>query len=187
MTVMKLTLDKIYHIHLPNPKPVLFSQESDFATFMSDYTRLIHPLVETYAYCLLPTGFHFFLRFLSLKEQVEAWYFDDEAELTPFELMEPQKRWEMLMAQGDIADWRAVSPVDDVDCGRVVRYIHHLPVKHGLVEEQAAWKWSSYKALVGQKRTLLARPALLHWFHSTELMISAHEEPLDESKIGYLI
>ena len=179
----------MYHIYLADPKPaVLFKEGLDYGTFMIDFTRLIHPIAETYAYCLLPNRFHFFLRFYTLQEQVEGWYFDDKAEVEPFEPLNPQRQWDALMALWEIknTNWVAKTPVDEVDCGRLVRYIHHQPIKNGLTEELTGWKWSSWQALISKKQTLLARPSLLNWFHSPELMIAAHDEPLDETRIGYL-
>jgi len=55
-------------------------------------------------------------------------------------------------------------------------YIHVNALKHGLVKDFSVYKWSSWKSILSNKPTLLAREAVIEWFGNLESCIKAHYE-----------
>lgn len=69
----KLQVDKCYHIcNHANGFENLFQNEENMRFFLGRYERYISPIVETYAYALMPNHFHFVIRIISLKEYFES-------------------------------------------------------------------------------------------------------------------
>ena len=68
MTLL-LEPDKIYYINSrTNAKDNLFNSEDDYFYFLKNYAELLVPIVETYAYCLLPNQLHCLIKIKSEKE-----------------------------------------------------------------------------------------------------------------------
>jgi putative transposase len=58
-------------------------------------------------------------------------------------------------------------------------YIHANPVKHKLVKDLTAYKWSSYQSLIADKFTLLSKQEVLDWFGGIEQFIAVHKTNSD--------
>ncbi|MBK7873636.1 MAG: hypothetical protein IPJ74_24705 [Saprospiraceae bacterium] len=46
----------------------LFRQNDNYVYFLQKYSQYMHPLWDTYAYCLMPNHFHFLIKVKSLSE-----------------------------------------------------------------------------------------------------------------------
>ncbi|MGB0432333.1 MAG: transposase, partial [Bacteroidia bacterium] len=68
----------------------------------------------------------------------------------------------------------------------VMRYIHHNPVKHGLMNDFANYPWSSYNALISMNSSFLNREYVFNWFGNVDNFVDFHcKEPNDlASKIA---
>jgi len=59
----RLEHDQYYHIYnRGNNRETIFPLERNYHYFLQLYTRNLYPVVDTYAYCLLPNHFHFLVR-----------------------------------------------------------------------------------------------------------------------------
>lgn len=59
----------IYHIYNhANGSENLFKEERNYRYFLQQYEKYIHPIANTYAYCLLPNHFHFLIEIRPIKE-----------------------------------------------------------------------------------------------------------------------
>ncbi len=56
----------------------------------------------------------------------------------------------------------------------LVHYIHFNPVKAGLCRHPKDWEHSSFKGILSEKTTLLAREELLEWFDGKENFWECH-------------
>ena len=68
-----LDFDKVYHIYnkaVGNEN--LFNSDNDYFFFLKKFNRYILPLVNVYAYCLLPNHFHFLLRIKDNKKNISS-------------------------------------------------------------------------------------------------------------------
>lgn len=61
--------DKIYHIyHQADGNNDLFYSKENYYYFLKQYAELLAPVMETYAYCLMPKHFHWLIKIKSEKE-----------------------------------------------------------------------------------------------------------------------
>jgi hypothetical protein len=56
----------------------------------------------------------------------------------------------------------------DEDLTNIIKYIHLNPVSHGIVENIAQWKFSSYNMLCSNEQTFLAKEKVIQWFGNVE-------------------
>jgi putative transposase len=62
----------VYHVYThANGFENLFNSDTNFLYFLKKYGEHIHPIAETYAYCLMPNHFHFMIRIRSEIEILE--------------------------------------------------------------------------------------------------------------------
>ena len=57
---------------------------------------------------------------------------------------------------------------------RAICNVHNLPVKNGLTLKMEKWKFSSYEAILKNKRSIIAREKALEIFESLEKLVSMH-------------
>ncbi len=65
----------------------------------------------------------------------------------------------------------------------LIAYIHQNPQKHGLIADFQEWPFSSFKSLVSQKPTRLARDEVLEWFQGREQFIDFHRTNIPSSRL----
>ncbi len=68
-----LQFGQYYHIfNRGNNRETLFREERNYPYFLSLFVKHIDPVVDTYAYCLMPNHFHLLVRVKTVEEQTEA-------------------------------------------------------------------------------------------------------------------
>lgn len=76
-----LQYDTVYHIYnRGNNGENLFIEERNYRYFLRRYGRHIHPVVETYAYCLLRNHFHLLIR-VRTRDDFREWPFSSYSAL----------------------------------------------------------------------------------------------------------
>ena len=190
----------IYHVYnRTNNKESLFISDENRFFFLTQFTRYLHPFLQTYCWCLLPNHFHFLVKIRSEKsiksylgslesvalKSVEKKYLNGE--VTAEVLLEFE--WKRFFTTYSMAfnrkyersgnlfhrPFKRVAIVDDHHFTQVVIYIHANPVKHGLCTDYTKYKWSSWQALVNDRASLLCRHELLEWFGGLENFIIVHQ------------
>lgn len=64
-----LEFDRYYHIYnRGNNRENLFRKPDNYHYFLQLYTKHIHPITDTFAYCLLPNHFHLLVRIKAVAE-----------------------------------------------------------------------------------------------------------------------
>jgi len=60
---------QFYHLYnRTNNSEIAFKEQRNYILFLKKYRRLVAPFVETHAYCLMPTHFHFLIRIRGIEE-----------------------------------------------------------------------------------------------------------------------
>ncbi|MFM6975492.1 MAG: transposase, partial [Sphingobacteriaceae bacterium] len=150
-----------YHVFSRvNGDEKLFKQAENYSFFLQKMLQHIGPVVNVYAYSLLPNHFHFLIRIKPLPE-IKAHYFvtkkkdlTDESLLSDF-LMERFSNFlnayakafnKMYDRKGSLfMDFlRRVEIKDNLQLMATVFYIHKNPVHHGCCKQLSDWPWSSY-------------------------------------------
>ena len=192
---MALQPESIYHIFTRAVgNETLFRQEQNFLFFLRKYQNYISPVADTFAYCLLPNHFHFFLQIkpLALLEK----HFKEKKGNKPFniELVSDfiMERFSNLLnsytksfnkvygRKGALfMDYlRRVELKEECQFGATIFYSHKNPVHHGYCKDISEWKWSSYASILSQAKTSLLREEVLEWFGDVTAFKKYHEQTI---------
>lgn len=180
----------VYHIYnRANGAENLFREQKNYAFFLAKYFDHIHPVVETFAWCLLPNHFHLMLR---IRPEAEI----AKRGLTGFQNLSGlvSQRFSNLFnaytkainktyeRHGSLFQrpFKHKEVDSDAYFGQLVLYIHQNPVKHGFVTDLRDWPHSSYHQyasnLTGfENLSGLDMNVVLDWFGSLEEFKRAHE------------
>jgi len=150
----------------------LFRSEENYRYFLKRYAKYIHPIVDTYAYCLMPNHLHFMVR---VKEEDEVLKFIRDKKRDPnlqgfqnlggFSNVISQEFSNLFNSYTKSYNKkydRKGSPFIPsfkrklIDSGeyfsRLIAYIHNNPVHHGFVEDADDWPYSSWHAYLYEQR-----------------------------------
>lgn len=190
-----LAPNETYHFYnRANGDETIFLSQENYRFFLEKYKLYIHPIADTYCYCLLPNHFHFLIRIKSESELKKAFHnFNPDTEFGSLlskqfsnffssytqAFNKQQKRKGSLFMKNfkrkKITDLRYLL--------KVVHYIHFNPVEAGLAEKPIDWENSSYKSLTSGKPTKLLRNELMGLFNDKENFEYVHSHPPKETGI----
>jgi putative transposase len=195
-TQPKLQFENLYHVfNRGQDSRSIFSDEQHYQTFFELYARHIHPVANTYAYCLLPNHFHLMVRIKSEVELVES--VPGIETLGGATLMGiPTQSFSNFFSAysralqnqpGQTANlfqhlYGSIPITDDRQYINVVLFIHQNPQRHRLCADFRNWEYSSYKALLGKEQTFLDREKVLEWFGKRETFKAVHGIMLNKSE-----
>ena len=190
---LPLLPDQYYHIYNhANASDLLFRELPNYHYFLKKYAEHSVPVVDTFAYCLMPNHFHLFVRIKSESELVS--YFEMPENLSSLEL---QDKIALQLSQTFSNFFNAYAKAYNRRFGRkgalfltpfkrkgvsderyynqLIYYIHHNPVKHGFCKELVKWPHSSFQSLISEKPTLLCRDEVLSWFGGRNAFMAFHD------------
>ena len=174
-----LQYGKVYHIYnRGNNGKNLFIEERNYRYFLQLYIKHVHPVVDTYAYCLLRNHFHLLVRVKdlsgleSLKPPSQC--FSNLFNAYTKSINKAHERTGALFER----PFRRIEVTDEVYFARLVTYIHRNPELHGFVDDFRAWPYSLYDALCTEKPTRVQRDVVLDWFGGPEAFGSAQQAPV---------
>jgi REP element-mobilizing transposase RayT len=176
-----------YHIYnRGNNREGIFRQDENYRYFLYLYKKYLSPFIDTYAYCLMPNHFHFLIRVREMDSSQDTPAKDNK--LTPLELAFRnffisyaksfnnqygrtgslfQRKFKRIMA--DEMAYRM----------RLAVYIHANPIRAGLCEAYEDWKYSSYRAILGEGYSSVKRDEVLDWFDGRDDFVVFHREYVD--------
>jgi REP element-mobilizing transposase RayT len=171
-----------YHIYNhANGNEDIFREEKNYPYFLQKYKKHIAPVTDTYAYCLMPNHFHLLLK---IKEE-------NKLKTLPTVNLQGFKNLEGFVAKQFSNFFNSYSKSINITYNRrgslfnprfkrklvegyqqfqsVFLYIHLNPVKHGFVNHEEDWKWSSVHNYINrQKDELLNMDEAVSNFKSYE-------------------
>jgi REP element-mobilizing transposase RayT len=63
-----LEAEGYYHVfNRANGNEIIFRSTENYAFFLRQYLKYIHPFVDTFCYCLMPNHFHFLIQIKNQK------------------------------------------------------------------------------------------------------------------------
>ena len=186
----------MYHIWThANGNENLFRDDENYRHFLDRYAKHVHPVVETFAYCLMPNHLHLMVR---VREEAEV------LEYLRIKRQEPDLQgFENLGGLGKVISQQfsnlfnaytkaynnkygrrgsLFSPnfkrkhVDTVEYyTKLIVYIHNNPIHHGFAKKPADWLYSSWHAYnrMNQK-TNISRGEGFDWFGGIEIFDFLH-------------
>jgi len=183
---------ELYHIYnWGNNRENIFYEPRNYRYFLELYAKYLDPWLETYAYCLLPNHFHLVVRV----RQPEDNHIDSLPGLISKQFATFFGTYTKAINAAYPRSGRLFS--DRFQRKRVekeayfiqlIKYVHHNPQKHHLVDNFLQWPHSSYKTITSHHPTRLARQAVLEGFGGLDAFVEAHAFPVNEGLLeGVLI
>ncbi|HAK77203.1 MAG TPA: hypothetical protein DCM71_09915 [Runella sp.] len=184
-----------YHVfNHANGRDNLFANRGNYQFFLQRYAFFMNPIVDTYAYCLLPNHLHFLVRIKEEHELKIAWGVKNK----PYNSVTKEVNWSAFISRAFGNLYSSYSQafnrqqnrmgslfmpnfkrreVDNEDyLVQLIHYIHANPVHHGFVNSMDRWEFSSYHALKSVKPTKLKRDEVLEYFGGVNEFVQFHNQ-----------
>jgi putative transposase len=194
-----LEYGQIYHINnRGNNREDIFFEERNYRYFLRLYARYIQPVADTYAYCLLKNHFHVLARILTVEEQEQTFRVSET--LKVFKVVSPSQPFSNLFNAYATAINKAygrtgslfehpfgrIPVTSDAHFVHLIAYVHQNPQRHGFVDDFRDWPYSSYPAILSQRRTRLKRDEVLAWFQGREGFQVSHQRMVRDTQVAPL-
>ena len=187
-----------YHIYnRGNNREDLFREERNYRYFLQLYARHVHPIADTFAYCLMRNHFHLLVRIKETSQVSETREVSSEVS----KAFKPSQYFSNLFNAYTKAINKAYGRTGSLfeeRFGRIevtseryfmnlIFYIHFNPQKHGFVDDFREWAWSSYHTLRAVGDTKLNRAEVINWFGDAAKYEAFHRGMVDEKAMSELI
>jgi len=179
-----------YHIYnRGNNREDLFRAERNYRYFLQLYSRYVHPIADTFAYCLLRNHFHLLLRIKQTSQVSDGSKFKPSQYFSNLFNAYTKAINKAYGRTGSLFEERfgRIEVTSDAYASQLIFYIHFNPQKHGFVDDFREWPWSSYGALRASATTKLNRAEVLSWFGGENRFEEFHRGLVDERAVAALI
>ena len=200
MAQPRITLESgnTYHIWThANGNENLFRCEENFRYFLRRYQHYVHPVAETFAYCLMPNHLHLMIRVRKEDEILEFIRkkknkpkLQGLADLGALENSIVSQQFSNLFnsytksinkkydRKGSlfIPNFRRKLIDSDEYFVRLIAYIHNNPVHHGFVKTTNNWPFSSWHSYLLDKATNISKREALKWFGTKKNFFATHNQ-----------
>lgn len=187
----------MYHIWThANGCENLFRAEENYSYFLERYAFHVHPVVETFAYCLMPNHLHLMIRVREEGKVLEHLRVKKkDPTLQGFETLGGfskaiSQQFSHLFNGYTQAYNRKYDRIgslfkpnferklidSDEYFTRLITYIHNNPAHHGFVKNINDWPHSSWHAYLFDKKTKICREEGMQWFGGTENFKEVHRQ-----------
>lgn len=182
---MNLYKDSFYHFYnRSNNRELLFKERDNYIYFLRKYRFHLDEHLETIAYCLMPTHFHFLIKIISedipeLKSKVGT--------LQSSYTRGINKRFRR---QGSLFQKHAkLKLVDDQNYFvNLVTYIHQNPLRANLVGKQEDWEFSSFQDYTDlRKGSLPSKKLILSKFESPKSYYNFSQKIISDVKAKFWV
>jgi len=182
---MQLYPQQYYHLYnRSNNDELIFKSPENYLYFLNRYRRYLEPLVDTIAYCLMPTHFHFIIRIHAsdcetIPQKIGVW-------LNAYTkaINKRYQRHGSLFQQHTKA--KLIS--DESYLLTLITYIHQNPIRSELVDKMENWQYSSYPDYIGTRNgTLPQRDFVQTRFSTSEEFIEFSNRPIPGIKKEYWV
>ena len=173
---MEIYPNNYYHIYnRSNNAEIVFKTPENYNFFLSKYRNYLEKLLDTIAYCLMPTHFHF-LVFIRSDETIGI--------KNAFGLLQSSftkainKRYQR---NGSLFQLHTKAKLIDRDeyLLTLATYIHQNPIRSGLVKKLEEWEYSSYREYIELSNSeFIDKTILKNYFSSVEDFKRYSEEML---------
>jgi putative transposase len=185
-------------------KNLLFLNDNNRTYFLKKYQLYLSDYTDTYAWCMLNNHVHWLIKVKEEKDitaylqgledeklTVTQRRFISGEPVTPDELLERQynsffvsytRSYNIMYTRkGNLFDrsFRRIAIADDRHLTQAIVYIHANTVKHSIMKDFTAYRWSSYQAILSERPTNVKRREVLDWFGGKDKFIEIHQQQLE--------
>ena len=189
-TLALLQPGRYYHIYnRGNNREDLFRAERNYRYFLQLYARYVHPIADTFAYCLMRNHFHLLVRIKQTSQVSDVSKFKPSQYFSNLFNAYAKAINKAYGRTGSLFEERfgRIEVTSDAYASQLIFYIHFNPQKHGFVDDFREWPWSSYAALRASATTKLNRAEVLSWFGGENRFEEFHRGLVDERAVAALI
>ncbi len=179
-----------YHIYnRGNNHENIFIEERNYRYFLTLYTQHIHPIADTFAYCLLKNHFHILLR---IKPELAQTNIDKHSPIQAFSNLFNAYTKAINKAYGRTGKlfqehFKRIEVTNQHYFANLIFYIHFNPQKHGFVNDFRVWPWSSYSAYISSLPSKVMRDEALQFFGDRQAFTAFHQGVVAEKFIASVI
>jgi len=182
---MDLETGQYYHLYnRSNGREQIFRCPENYYYFLKKYRERLEEKIVTYAYCLMPTHFHFLIKIST----------DDITMLKKtigIQLASYTKAFNRSYNRnGSLFQQHTKAKLVDDEAYLItlVSYIHQNPIRSHLVKQLGDWPYSSYRDLAGLRNGTLASRALIGKYFSSNLdFITFSEQNISSVRSKYWV
>ncbi|MBC7845883.1 MAG: hypothetical protein H7Y10_05280 [Flavobacterium sp.] len=184
-----LDFGNYYHIYNRGNNGIdVFFENGNYDYFLKLYHQYIHPIAETFAWCLMKNHFHFLVYIRNEKEVL----LDSLAYSTVEKprVLDSSKQFGYLFnaytqainkkysRTGSLFEklFERKRVTSEKYLRNLIYYIHNNPVHHGFTQKANDYPWSSYDSVVSDKSTKLKRDEVIAIYGSKEDFIDYHNK-----------
>lgn len=194
----------IFHVYnRTNNKELLFKSDDNRLFFLKQYSKYLHPFLDTFCWNLLPTHFHFLVQIkttaaikkylqslpASALKPIEKNYL---ADMSTTELL-LEFEWKRFFTSYSMAfnkqqnrngnlfhrPFKRVEVIKESHFTQAIVYIHANAQHHKLVKDFTQHKWTAWHSFISDKPTQLMKTEVLNCFGGLQQFIKAHKEMTD--------
>jgi len=191
-----------FHVYgRTNNREPLYRNDDQRQFFLEKYAQYLGDYVDTFAWCLMENHFHLLIRvkdenhllqyITGIPELMRTAAQQQFLETPPIDrdyhtVLERQftrlfttyaMRVNAEQKRSGNLFYRPFKRIEVTDINHLVwlvYYIHSNPVKHGVYTKFSDYRWSSYKAMLSQDSTKIARGEVLEWFGGLDYFKNFH-------------
>ncbi len=160
----KMESGAFYHIYnRTNNDEIAFKSNENYPYFLEKIEKYLPECLEIWAYCLMPTHFHFLVK---VKEGFDTTYIEKQMGLLQMSytkaINKRHNRHGSLWQQR----FRRVLQRENHWIMRTLCYIHHNPIHHNYTKEYNEWQYSSYHDYIANDESpypWLVKTTALNW------------------------
>lgn len=189
--------ERYYHIYNHgNSDDNIFLNDDNYSYFLKRYMYFINPIIDTFAYCLMPNHFHFVIQ---VKTEKEILLYHNVSEKDKQMISKSMSVYlsqqfsnlfnsyskafnKMHNRSGKLFRLPFKRKLLDTDLylQKAIHYVHANPVHHGFVKDMRDWKYSSIHAYESSRKTNIKKEAGLILFNGIDGFKYFHSQPVDE-------
>ncbi|MBK6347526.1 MAG: hypothetical protein IPF68_16660 [Bacteroidales bacterium] len=186
----KIPLEPEHYYHIYNHAngfENFFKDKNDYANFLTLYIEYIVPICETFAYCLMPNHFHFFVRIKPEAELIRTLKINNETSkietgtisyrFSHYFNSYAQAYNKKFQRSGSLfrSTFKRKPVITEEYFIKLVHYIHSNPVHDGFVERIERWEHSSYNAFLLDTESFLNKATVIEHFGDLDNFKLVHQ------------
>lgn len=187
--------ERTYHlISRANGSEKIFREPMNYSFFLEKLKKYVLPVIDLYAYCLLPNHFHLLGQIKNL-QAIESHFelkkpgrFFSE-KLTSDFIMERFSNMlnsycksynKMYLRKGSLfIDYlRRVEIISSQQVCSTGFYVHKNPVHHGYCTRMRDWPWSSYQDFLAGNSEIVSLKKMMSYYGSESAFKQYHQQPI---------
>ncbi len=195
-----LEFGNYYHIYNRGNNGIdVFFENGNYEYFLKLYHQYIHPIAETFAWCLMKNHFHLLVYIRNEKEVLT-----DLLEYSTVDkprVLDPSKQFGHLFnayTQAINKKYNRTGSLFEKPFERkrltsekylqnLIYYIHNNSVHHGFTKTIQEYPWSSYGSVISDKPTKLRRDEVIDIYGSVSSFVEYHNREQDLESVFELI